>query len=197
MATRIEDTRDRITRAALAIFSSKGYDGATTREIATEAGVNEVTLFRHFGSKENLLGALLERYSVLPVIAETLKSQLTGDYRCDLRLIAHHILDVWDERREFIMIMLLESQQHPEEVSLLTRVPRQLRDYLAEYLSGLAWNGMIKPLDCSAAAQSFIGALFSYFLTSQLFGEGFHPYSREEYVSNFVEIFVAGTATRS
>ncbi|MBI4532543.1 MAG: TetR/AcrR family transcriptional regulator [Candidatus Melainabacteria bacterium] len=196
MATRIEDTRDRITKAALAIFSSKGYASATTREIATEAGVNEVTLFRHFGSKENLLGAIAERYSVIPVIAETLKSQLTGDYRCDLKLIAHHILDVWEERRELIMIMMFESQHHPEEVSLLTRVPGQLRDYLAGYFSGLAWKGIVRPLNYAATAQSFISGLFTYFLTSQLFGPDFHPYSKEEYANNFVEIFVAGTASR-
>lgn len=197
MATRIEDTKDRITKAALAVFSVRGYASATTRQIAEEAGVNEVTLFRHFGSKENLLTAVIERHSVLPVIAETLKTELTGDYAADLKIIAHHILDVWDQRRELIMIMMLEARQHPEEVRILTRVPRLLREYLTDYLAGLATRGVVRPLNFAASAQAFISGLFTYFLTTNLFGPEFHPYSTREYVDNFVEIFVAGTAAKA
>ncbi len=54
-------THDSILDAALKVFAEKGYRGATTRLIAQEADVNEVTLFRHFGSKEGLLRALARR----------------------------------------------------------------------------------------------------------------------------------------
>ena len=47
-------TRDKILEAALFLFSKKGYLGATTKEIAKEAGIAELTLFRHFASKEKL-----------------------------------------------------------------------------------------------------------------------------------------------
>lgn len=49
------DARERILSAARRIFASKGFKGATTRDIASEAAVAEVTLFRQFGSKESLL----------------------------------------------------------------------------------------------------------------------------------------------
>jgi AcrR family transcriptional regulator len=42
------------------VFSRDGFQGATTREIAQQAGVNEVTIFRHFHTREELLGATLE-----------------------------------------------------------------------------------------------------------------------------------------
>ncbi|MBV8226289.1 MAG: helix-turn-helix transcriptional regulator, partial [Verrucomicrobia bacterium] len=54
-------TRQRILDAALHTFSKDGIRGATTRKIAQKARVNEVTLFRHFRSKEQLLGAVLKR----------------------------------------------------------------------------------------------------------------------------------------
>ncbi len=53
-------TKKRILAAAELVFSRDGFQGATTREIAREAGVNEVTLFRHFHSREQLLRATLE-----------------------------------------------------------------------------------------------------------------------------------------
>ena len=49
------DTRDKLLEVAIRIFAEAGYHGTTTRRIAQEAGVNEVTLFRQFGSKESLI----------------------------------------------------------------------------------------------------------------------------------------------
>src|SRR5689334_16077859 len=48
------DIRDRILDAARRVYAQHGFRGATTRLIAIEAGVNEVTLFRTFGSKAAL-----------------------------------------------------------------------------------------------------------------------------------------------
>ncbi|MEM2265151.1 MAG: helix-turn-helix domain-containing protein [Nitrososphaerota archaeon] len=59
------ETEDKLLQAALELFSEKGYLGATTKEIAKRAGVSELTLFRHFKSKENLFTAVLNRYSFL------------------------------------------------------------------------------------------------------------------------------------
>ncbi len=49
------DNREKLLHAAGRIYAEVGFRGATTRRIADEAGVNEVTLFRLFGSKSQLL----------------------------------------------------------------------------------------------------------------------------------------------
>lgn len=49
------EIKQRLLDAAARIYAEAGYRGATTRRIAQEAGVNELTLFRHFGSKAELL----------------------------------------------------------------------------------------------------------------------------------------------
>jgi AcrR family transcriptional regulator len=54
-------TRQRILTAAREVFSRDGFQGATTREIAREAGVNEVTIFRHFHTRDELLHATLQQ----------------------------------------------------------------------------------------------------------------------------------------
>jgi len=48
------ETKQKILNAALKLFAKNGYNGTTTRAIAIEAGLNELTLFRRFGTKENL-----------------------------------------------------------------------------------------------------------------------------------------------
>ena len=47
------------------MFSRQGITATTTKEIAEQAGVNEVTLFRQFGSKQGLLLAVLQEAPIL------------------------------------------------------------------------------------------------------------------------------------
>jgi AcrR family transcriptional regulator len=55
-----ERRRAEILDAALAVFSEKGYEGGTMRDIARRVGVTEPALYRHFASKEDLFLTLLE-----------------------------------------------------------------------------------------------------------------------------------------
>lgn len=57
------DTDDRILSAFLRLAAERGVDGVTTREIAAEAGVNPVTLFRRFGDKTTIAVEAIRRYS--------------------------------------------------------------------------------------------------------------------------------------
>src|ERR1700733_14093346 len=76
---RIND--DRILDAAITVVIARGYSGATTREIAATAGINEVTLFRRFESKAHLVGAAIHRD--LAQTTTTLQAP-SGDLEADL-----------------------------------------------------------------------------------------------------------------
>jgi TetR/AcrR family transcriptional regulator, regulator of cefoperazone and chloramphenicol sensitivity len=58
--TRGEETRARIISAAMRLFGEKGYEGATTRDIAAAAGVNAPALQYYFDNKEGVLRACIE-----------------------------------------------------------------------------------------------------------------------------------------
>lgn len=51
-------SKNALMRAGLQIFSERGYDGATTRAIAEQAGLNEQLISRYFGGKAGLLAAI-------------------------------------------------------------------------------------------------------------------------------------------
>lgn len=55
-----QETREKILSAARQLMAQKGYKGATTRKISELAGVNEVTIFRHFKTKVAILEELLK-----------------------------------------------------------------------------------------------------------------------------------------
>jgi len=64
------DTRAELLKAAATVFSQHGFRGSTTRRIADAAGVNEVTLFRYFKSKEALLQEAISSSSGEPFAAQ-------------------------------------------------------------------------------------------------------------------------------
>ena len=66
-----EDTRLRILRAALEVFATEGYEGASTRLLARRAGVNLPAIQYYFGSKEGLYEAVIDH------IAERMETQMT------------------------------------------------------------------------------------------------------------------------
>src|SRR5512143_1758481 len=85
-------TNEQLLKATLKLISEKGYVGATTREIAQEAGVTELTLFRHFGSKEKLFEELLQSHTFLPRLRELLPELDRLSYEEALTLIASRFL---------------------------------------------------------------------------------------------------------
>jgi AcrR family transcriptional regulator len=54
------DTRDIILEAAQSVFAQRGYDGATVRGVAAQAGVDPALLYHYFGSKQQLFVAAME-----------------------------------------------------------------------------------------------------------------------------------------
>jgi AcrR family transcriptional regulator len=107
-------THEKLLEAAARVFARDGLDGATTREIAREAGVNEVTLFRHFGSRERLLRAVVERnFGTQAAAAPALASG--NDLRADLRAHARAYEQRLEENMPLIRAMLGGIHRHAQQ----------------------------------------------------------------------------------
>jgi len=59
----LDSTKARLVEAALETLKSKGFAGASAREIARTGGLNQALVFYHFGSVQNLLMAALDLVS--------------------------------------------------------------------------------------------------------------------------------------
>lgn len=188
-----DDTRQRILQAAARLFAERGYARTTTRALADAAGVNEVTLFRHFGSKQELFSAVVNAYAG-PALGAAIAGQLSGDYRQDLLAMGNLVLQALLERWEAMRLMMCEAEQFPEVRRVLAENPRHLRRVLADYLRQQMAAGRLRPLHAEAAAQAFWGMFFAYTFGQWLLDEPLDPeLSTEEIVAQFVDIFVAGT----
>ncbi|MBN1148502.1 MAG: TetR/AcrR family transcriptional regulator [Anaerolineales bacterium] len=186
------DTRQRLLSAAARVFAAQGYARATTRAIAAEAGLTEVTLFRRFGSKEKLFAAVVEQFGAQP-IREALRARLSGDLRQDLLLFGSLMLKLILERIDAVRLMLGEAAHFPEVRKAVAQNPRQLRQALAEYLEEQMRAGKLRQAHPEAAAQAFLGVFFAYAISQGILGEVVRPeISNQEFVAQVVEIFLGG-----
>lgn len=135
------DTRESLLEAAVEVFADLGWRGTTTRRVAERAGVNEVTLFRHFGSKEALIEA-----AVASVAGRDLPPRLPGD-PSDLRaeligwslgMHAHAI-----RHAKMIRTSLAEFEEHPDLAPVTCDGAIQAMDDVVRYLTRARALGLI------------------------------------------------------
>lgn len=108
-----EDRQKQILGVALNVFVEKGYNGATTAEIAKAADISEVTLFRNFSSKKEIF-----KLSVEPIILTTLKESISASDNLNSRDQLEYILiervKLVSKHYEVIKLILMESQINEE-----------------------------------------------------------------------------------
>ena len=188
-----DQTRTRIMHAATQLFTEKGFAGTTTRAIAELAGVNEVTLFRHFGTKEKLAKAIMDQFGG-PAIAGDLELSFSGDYVQDLLFIGHAMMKVMTERKDAIRMAICEAGNFPEFQQVVAENPRQLRRMLARYFESQMEANLIHSGHSEMLAQAFLGMFFSYTVLQGFLLDSLQPeISSEEIVEHFVTLFVRGT----
>jgi AcrR family transcriptional regulator len=183
------NVKDQLLEAALQVYAESGYHGATTRRIAAAAGVNEITLFRHFGSKDILLREALGRCQAegtvpLPEIPDDPLQELTDWSRSHLQ----HL----HQRAALIRTCLSEFAERPELVTPEISCPVQATLALAGYLERLKERGLAaKSLEPRAAAAMLLGALFTDAIGRDLVPD-MYAMPAEEAVTQYVTLFLRG-----
>ena len=79
-----KETKDKLLDSTLSLIDKKPFHQISTKEIAKESGVAEVTLFRHFTNKESLLDILTEKFFKMIVGFETLNINSEERFRTEL-----------------------------------------------------------------------------------------------------------------
>lgn len=122
-----------ILEAVVELINQQGLVGVTTKLIAQTAGVNEVTLFRRFGNKDNLVKAAL-KYQISKFSEETL--YYSGDLKEDLIDLVTGYQQIWLNRGGFVVNMLSEIIRYPalcEEINPLELITQKAIKLLSRY----------------------------------------------------------------
>ncbi|MBW4454380.1 MAG: TetR/AcrR family transcriptional regulator [Nostoc indistinguendum CM1-VF10] len=196
LASRTAQTHARLIKAATKVFATAGLTGATTREIARVAAVNEVTLFRHFQNKEQLLAAVITEAIALQAKALAHQDNWTQDLYIDLKNYARLCNQIMEEHEDLIRTFIGEAKRHPQAARLvLYETDKSLREQLVVYLQKSQEKGTVSSdIDLKASVDSFTGMLLHGILRFSDIPSTLE-YSRECYIETCVNLFVRGIST--
>jgi AcrR family transcriptional regulator len=192
------DSRERILEATARVYAQYGFRGATTRLIAQEAGVNEVTLFRLFGSKAQLFDELLHKQlhsSTVPLLP-----QEPGDPARELTEWCAVLLAQMRASRSFLRKMIGETEERPEAARSACVGPHCAAESLERYVERLRERGLAdRAADHRTAISMFMSALFGDVMVREAMDQHFFPEPEEDaparYVATFLRAVGAASAT--
>jgi AcrR family transcriptional regulator len=152
-------SREQILAAAAKLYAEHGFRGTTTRAIAEAAGVNEVTLFRIFGSKESLIVEAMRAHSV-PVHVGTLP-EVPVDPEAELAAWATQTRKVLVSMRAMLRQSMSDADENPEMHRCASRGADAAFGSLHHYLDRVRDAGFLaEDSETYAAGAMLIGALF-------------------------------------
>ncbi len=176
-----DETQDAILEAAFKAMIDFGYDKATTKRIAEYAGVNEVTLFRKFGSKAKLLQELVRRE------AENFQTRIhhTGDLSADLEAIVTGYEALIRRRGRFMATLLTEATRRPELRGVFAK-PVQTFGMLASLIARYQDDGKLRPEAPPLAAITLLAPVLMVTLISVYFPGVLPPIDPKSHVASYL-----------
>lgn len=187
-----EETRSRILVAAREVIGRKGKRGATTREIAEVAGVNEATLFRHFGTKEALLVACAQHFCGYLELAGV-AAQSTGDVAADLLVLARLMFDRFESLGDMIRWSLVESEYEKDIFAETAWQPQlAILAVLTDFMKRRVESGELAG-EPQKLALVFLGLVFMHALGSKKFPDSMlHRGEANEALRFYIDVFLNG-----
>jgi TetR/AcrR family transcriptional regulator len=216
LSEQAKESRDKILKAAEELFSTKGFDGTSVREVAEKAGVNKALIFYYFKNKEEILQCLfntlihdmkqeamkgltqekfkqLEQGNLVPD-HDKLKFSNLSDDEIDRYMDAAILTSVefYLERKNIIRILVAESLKRGSHSSLIFRATDLLTDKGAGSLSDvIEQNGVRLQIDNKALVDRFFTGLMPVFSFVIYFDQWKEHYqmSDEEFKEAFIKSF--------
>jgi AcrR family transcriptional regulator len=189
------ERREQILEAAVRLWTGQGFEATTLEAIAREAGIAKGTVYLYFATKEDLLAAAVERWSLLPDVAAVLGPELA---ELPVREAIPRLAElVWTRLRgsaPLVGLLLRELVLRPAEArTFVSSVVLPVNGAFAAWLEGRVRAGEIRAVDTFVAARAFIGMLMIFVWTQHVLGgEAVRPIDGRDVVATASDLFLHG-----
>ncbi|WP_248757292.1 TetR/AcrR family transcriptional regulator [Paenibacillus sp. ATY16] len=180
---------ERLLLVAIDLISERGYNGVTTQEIATAAGLSEKTLFRHFGSKLKLLEAAFERYHYAEEMRKIFAEKLSWELEKDLLTISKTYHEIMNRNRKLLKISIKDETQMSGFKERLLRHPLQLLEFLTNYFNTMSEKGKLRLTDPRMQAFTFMMSQYGAFMNDLEAGRNYPDIALEPFIEESVRMF--------
>ena len=167
-----ENTEEKIISATFKILREEGVQKATTKKIAAEAGVNEVTIFRKFENKKNLVQVTKDYYfnALIEKLENTFSFEEDDEIENYIQNCFYGVLEYTREDFSVIQVAMQEVQDTPDRKLLMSQITDAILFKLEDFFKLKKEKGVIKDLNPMAVAILCYSIIFQSVILWQIYG---------------------------
>lgn len=198
-----EERRLQILAVAVKLFSQRGFQGTTTKEIALAAGVSEAMVFRHFATKEELYAAILDhkacsdgKFNPAQLADDAIRRK---DDRAVFEGLALGALQHHQDDPDFQRLLLYSAlEKHKLAEMFFDQFVLQVYEFLGGYIRERQRDGAMVEMDPAIIVRSFIGMIMHHSLNNNLWDpqRRLLNISNESAAKQFTDILLKGITTQ-
>ena len=186
-------TDEKIVQATLRVLQMEGIQKATTKKIATEAGVNEVTIFRNFENKQNLIETTKDYY--LKVLTDAIEEifEFDEDESIEeyLKISFYGILNLSDDDFSILKIAMEEVRGISEREHLISAITEVILNKLEEFFKFQMDNGIIREVNPKSLSVMCFSVLFQSVILWKIYDISL-GFETNDYVDDMLDIILEG-----
>ena len=195
--------REQILQTAVTLFSQRGFKGTTTKEIARAAGVSEAMVFRHFATKDELYGAILDNKSCQDGIRrfpweENERLQQALEQKDDFAVFYNIALDALNKHQSdvsFLRLLIYSAlEEHELAERFFSEFVARIYGFISGYIEERQNDGVMREIDPIIVVRAYLGMIIHHSLNNILWDKKrvILDISNEEAAKNFAEILLRG-----
>ncbi len=194
-----DERKKQIVKVAMSLFARNGFKGTTTREIARQAGISEAVIFKYFSKKERLYNAIIDARCNDTQGQDRLMISLKGkEGRGVFGAIASFLIAEHRNDPSFLRLLTYSAlEKHDLSDIFIKRKGLELIEFVEAHIKKLIEQGVFKELDPAIAARAFMGMVFQYSISQELYRmKRYFRRTDSVVVDTFVDIFFDGMRRR-
>jgi len=198
----LQEKEEKILQAAIKLFSQKGFRGATSKEIALEAGVAEGTIFKYFKTKKDILNSILLNIIhiisdkiILKGVKEILLDENEKDIKTILKKIIYDRMKKVDQYFPMMQVIIIEAIYHENiRLAIYNEVVKKAIDLFSHFYQQKADSGVLKKdIDPLIAFRSILGNIGLFIAQKKILGQYNNSNNKiDEEIDKVIDIILKG-----
>lgn len=172
-----------VVKAAVELFSEKGYAATSTKEIAQRAGVAEATIFKHYSTKKDLMLSITERIirtAMVPFISSGISELLDKPYGSREEFLLAFMRNRMDMMREGVPLLKIIFQEVAFQPEIRSMLIQQIQKMPFPEIVEKLREGEITDYSESDVLQIIMTCIFGFFFLHYIMLPEFFPESRQQ-----------------
>lgn len=186
-------TDEKIVEATLRVLQREGFQKATTKKIAAEAGVNEVTIFRNYENKQNLIETTKNYYLKIltDAISEIFEFDEDEGIEEYLKISFFGILNLSDEDFSILKIAMEEVRGVSEKKHLISEITDVILNKLEEFFKLQIDKGIIREINPKSLSVMCFSVLFQSVILWKIYDKSL-GFETNNYADDMLDIIFEG-----